>query len=478
MRRSLFALSLLAVFPALSGAQQRKLVNCRTLEEAGNFVGPDEVIVDGKVCQQAKPGADAVKPQPPEPLNGATISDTNTDTVVEAAKAAEKRAAARKEKDGTDVPKERSSPVPASAPATENDSNPPVDAVAAPAPVATPSSLTVPPTPSPATEPVPVSAADPAAPPPRPAEVLPPPDPTHPATSSGFYDANAPKRSTNAAPQTNSGFATAEQVDAALQPGATTVPPASSEPQPSTSSEPANKTAPASRAPLDDPDGDHSVKVGDFTQPKEVAPNAAMDRRSSVDPSDADGFQDRQRPECTKNITLGGLLGEKLVLGVPQWADRWIQKNQSFVPEICFSETPMKAARNFLVVFSTPAGLASGKEAAAEVLNSTKDASATAVGTFTTSFGSTWHYSFERNVGTTVLTHDDTDEPHAQPGQLLYATAYTEQGVPVSQRWPGQVKRELKPGEKDPRKLKAQTEVLDRVASDLLSQVVEDIAKL
>ena len=231
------------------------------------------------------------------------------------------------------------------------------------------------------------------------------------------------------------------------------------------------------RVSFDDPDRDRSVKLGDFAKPTEVPPDPNCEHRTSVDPSDADGFQDRQRPECTKNITLGGLKGDRLVLGVPTWAAKWIEENEKHMPEICFSETPMKTARNYLIVFSTPAGAANSREIGDAALNPAKDGNAAGVGAFTIAFGSTWYYSYDRNVGTTVLTQDDADEPHGQPGQAFYATAYTEEGLPVSQRWPGQLKKEIKPDEKNEKKLKSENEALEHVSDDLLAQMVLDIQK-
>jgi len=545
MRRSLLAFSLFAALPCLAQAQDPKLVNCRSLEAAGNFVGPDEVIIDDMVCQKAKPGANPSKTQaqPPKPIIGATISDTPADNVVEAAKAAEQRIAARKEKEAAENQKSAAEPPPvgvvtspapaapapvppaiAAKPSPDSVSQPhnPPSEVAAPAPAAatvsrqsepastaeivieSPSSApaatssatarepnspaevaaaSVPasqPAP-PAAQPVPAPSTAEAAPPPRPEEALPPADPTHPATSSGFYDANAPKRSSNASAQMNSGFASAEQVNAGLVPGATSIPPASPPSSeaaaPAPEPEPKHTTIAASRVAFDDPERDRSVKVGEFARPTEVSPDPASEHRTSVDASDADGFQDRQRPECTKNVTLAGLKGERLVLGVPAWAAKWIEKNEKHMPEICFSETPMKTARNYLIVFSTPAGSTGSKDVADAVLNPAKDTTATGVGTFTTSFGSTWHYSYDRNVGTTVLTQDDADEPHGRPGQVLYATAYTEEGVPVSQRWPAQLKRELKSGEKNSKKVKGENEALENLSSGLLAQMVQDIQK-
>jgi hypothetical protein len=552
MRRKLLLFGLItAALPAVGSAQEAKLVNCRTLEAAGNFVGPDEVIVDDMVCQKVKPGAPAAaKPQPEKPLQGAVISDTSVDNVVDAAKAAGKRIAIRKEAEAEK--NAIAAATPASAPAAESaePSAPPAKTVeaavgpsanpapapvtssapatAAPAPPSQPIASTPPPTAkvevtsvpaepapqfaaSPATPPAPTPAPEAAAkseppapteivlssapasappaenkaevppaevpaPPPTPAVPAPPADPTHPATSGGFYDANAPKASANSAPQTNTGFASAEQVNAGLKPGATSIePPAqavAAEPDPA----PASTAIAASRVPFDDPNADRSVKLGDFAQPKDVASDPNVEHRSSVDASADDGFQDRQRPECTKNITLGGLRGEKLVLGVPGWAARWIDKNEKRMPAICFSETPMKSARNYLIVFSTPGG-ATSKDIADLAVNPTKVGSAAGVGAFSTNFGSTWHYSVDRNVGTTILTQDDADEPHGSPGQVLYATAYTEEGVPVSQRWPSQPKKEFNKAEKNPKKAKDEMEALERVSSDLLSQMVEDIQK-
>jgi len=597
MGRRLLAFGLFVALPALVLAQEPKLVNCRTLEAAGNFVGPDEVIVDDMVCQKAKPGADAAKQQAQKPVIGTVVSDATADNVVDAAKAAEKRVANRREQDrnaiagaasafgnaaanatSTEVPASSAPsapPVPTATPsqsaaepvgapaghdapapnaaektsvpappaqpaalapgptlqavanATENApasvtetvpqpvpsvsasepvppkaSAPPVAAASVPTNSTTsessprevvnssnpvPAAATAPPTsatPSVAAEPTPASPVPAVVPSASPAETA-PADSTHPATSSGFYDANAPKRSANLTPQNNSGFASAEQVNAGLTPGATSIPPsappatgpaAPESSPPSTDPEPQHTTIAASRIDFD-ADRERSVKLGDFARPHEVSPDPSTEHRTSVDPSAEDGFQDRQRPDCTKNVTLAGLSGEKLVLGVPSWAAKWIEKNEKRMPQICFSETPMKSARNYLIVFSTSAGEVS-KEAADTAVDPAKSARAAGVGTFTTLYGSTWHYSFDRNVGTTILTQDDADEPHGVPGQVLYATAYTEEGVPVAQRWPGQLKKELKSNEKNPKKLKGETEALEHVSSDLLSQMVEDIAKL
>jgi len=102
MNRTMLIMSLLAVTPAMTCGQgtkqQIKVVNCRTLEAAGNFVGPDEVIVNDLVCQRVKaePQPEArVQPQARGSLQGEVVSGTESISVVDAAKAANKRLAER-----------------------------------------------------------------------------------------------------------------------------------------------------------------------------------------------------------------------------------------------------------------------------------------------------------------------------------------------------------------------------------------------
>src|SRR5215469_13238538 len=120
IRRTLF-LSLLATVPALVCAQESKLVNCRSLEAAGNFVGPDEVVVDDLVCQKVKAGATAAagaaKPQPPIPLPGAVITEDEPASVVDAAKASTKRVAAAVEANAEKAAGTTGAAAPAPAPA-------------------------------------------------------------------------------------------------------------------------------------------------------------------------------------------------------------------------------------------------------------------------------------------------------------------------------------------------------------------------
>jgi hypothetical protein len=105
MKRSLLFLCLCAAAPVLVCAQENKPTNCRTLEVAGNFVGPDEIIVNGMVCPKpAKPETGAQTKGAPEtvapvPTAAPVVATPNTEPidVVSAAKAANIRVEAAKE---------------------------------------------------------------------------------------------------------------------------------------------------------------------------------------------------------------------------------------------------------------------------------------------------------------------------------------------------------------------------------------------
>jgi hypothetical protein len=91
MIRKLLMLSLCAV-PALAFGQESKPAACRTLEAAGGFLGPDEIIVNGLVCSRGTGATDAE--QSTKSVPGVVISNSDAMNVVAAAKAANQRVAA------------------------------------------------------------------------------------------------------------------------------------------------------------------------------------------------------------------------------------------------------------------------------------------------------------------------------------------------------------------------------------------------
>ncbi len=306
--------------------------------------------------------------------------------------------------------------------------------------------------PRPAHEVAPPVASTPAAAPAQPAPVQPAPAPASVAalpTVRVHRDAPVAPGTPSAPPERDYGFSDANAVETRT----TVVAPLSG-----AASEVAAGAPAATRA--DDP---RTVRLGAFDKPKEqAADSGSQTHNTNFLPGDTEGLQEGQRVECTKNITLGSLNGEKLVLGTPDWAEKWIGKNQKQLQNICFSETPMRGARNYLIVFYAVPGNGEGPGNTNATMPMPE--SAGGVGAFTTKYGSTWHYAVDRNVGVTLLTKDEADEPHSQ-SQIWYATAYTEDGTPVAERWPEQPKHAARAD-------------MEHVSEELLSVMVEDLRKL
>jgi hypothetical protein len=457
MNRRLFVVWLIAVIPALLSAQETKLVNCRTLEQAGNFVGPNEVIDGNMVCQKAKPGdKDAAKPELAKPQPDVDISAGPSVSVAEAARANRKKQAESKQNlatapvavaaptavaskpitepaaaaAGPGAPEMVRNPVPAAAPA-------PVATVVSP-PEAEPNAT--PPAKVPASEPlaareppakdaVPVREPTPPAAAPAPAQ----PAPTQPVATAASVPASQPMRIKRDAPvaagtpseppEKDYGFSDVNAVEPSKPASAPT------------------RSAPGVRAP---PAARAEVRMGAFNKPKEAPDAAAQSQRTNSVAGETAGLHEGQRPECTKNITLGSLKDEKLALGTPGWAETWIGKNQKALPSVCFSATPMRGARNYLIVFYImPAG---GNSNAATPMPDSASA-----GAFTAQNGSMWRYTGDASTsgGTKELSQ----------GQVWYATAYTEDGVAVAEQWPEEAKRSDN----------------QRVSEELLSGIVEDL---
>src|SRR6266478_3956457 len=69
-----FAVVLAALIPSQVYAQNTQFSDCRTLEAAGNNIGPDEALVNGMVCKVVKPKA---SPSVPTPASGKTAETEN-----------------------------------------------------------------------------------------------------------------------------------------------------------------------------------------------------------------------------------------------------------------------------------------------------------------------------------------------------------------------------------------------------------------
>jgi hypothetical protein len=244
---------------------------------------------------------------------------------------------------------------------------------------------------------------------------------------------------------------------------------------------PRNGERPEVRAAMPEPEAESNserpqeVKLGVFEPPQktETKPQGPVDPFGA--PSEDVAIQE-PRPGCAKIVSLGSMEKERLVLATPDWAMKWLEKNQKRFPGICFADSPLTGVSNFLIVFFTAAPPASPADAAAKTTVSASTASGSSSGTFTTSFGSTWHYTYDNAATTTVTTAWTESVPHNQQAQTLYATAYTERGIPISQHWPGPPKGHEKETTGSRGHKNDTVPPAVRIMSDLLGEMITDLA--
>ena len=126
-------------------------------------------------------------------------------------------------------------------------------------------------------------------------------------------------------------------------------------------------------------------------------------------------FREGQASNCNKNVSLGSMDRDKLFLAIPDWALKWYEKNRKRFPRICFSDSLMPGAKNYLVVFYMAPPHAPASESFEKVSSPGEATGGSETGGFSASYGSTWHYIYEHAVTTTILYVSAEKAPHNQP---------------------------------------------------------------
>ena len=234
---------------------------------------------------------------------------------------------------------------------------------------------------------------------------------------------------------------------------------------------------PTAREEATEPEPERSLRVGVFAVSQPPATNPLPQPLANPTAEDS-AFKDGQASTCIKNVSLGSMDKEKLFLATPEWALKWYEKNQKRFPGICFSDSLMPGAKNYLVVFYTAAPQVRGTESLAKIPALGEMTPVSGIGSFTASYGSTWHFTYEQTVTTTITSVSAEKAPHNQPSTLLYATAYSEQGIPISHHWPVSVSKPNKKTATKPGKSHEESLPAFRGMEELLNQMVADIARL
>jgi hypothetical protein len=533
-----------ALVPAIVRGQGLQVKDCRTLADAGNFLGPDDVMAGGLVCKIVKPKTAAptaaettkensdprgklallgivdTKSQQPHakgPLPAATTPDAYTNPAPGGAAVSENSSASQDATFGVEHAPSLGDVARAYQKSSRwQTAKKPEDPVVSEAPTATPeakveahstaASPSMPVVPAQKTDiSVRTSAVAPAAAMDSKAEATPTASASTTPAAAEAQPAlevkleSAPTASASTTPNVAQAQSAAKTQATEAEPSPQAKP--ESSPEAATAATPAtdasppemktgsfdaqegprNDERPEVRAAMPEPEAESSserpqVKLGVFEPQQNTT---EMKSQAPVDPFGAppeDVAIQEPRPGCAKIVSLGSMEKERLVLATPDWAMKWLEKNQKRFPGVCFADSPLAGVPNFLIVFFTAAPPASQADLAAKTADSVSTSPGSSGGTFTTSFGSTWHYTYDNAATTTVTTAWTESVPHNQQDQTLYATAYTEQGIPISQHWPGPPKgheKETKGGHG--RKDDAVPPAV-RIMSDLLGEMMTDLA--
>jgi hypothetical protein len=235
----------------------------------------------------------------------------------------------------------------------------------------------------------------------------------------------------------------------------------------------AARVASSSVADAAEPKAERLLSVGVFAVSKPASANPEPQPEANVMEEDGP-FKEGQLSTCSKNISLGSMDKEKLFLAIPDWALQWYEKNQKRFPGICFSDSIMHGAKNYLLVFYAAEPHVPGAKSLTKVSDLAETTPVSRIGSFTTSYGSTWHHTYEQTVTTTITSLSAEKAPHNQPLALVYATAYSEQGIPISHHWRAKPNKEIST---KPRKGHDAAPPEFPGNAELLNRMVEDIAK-
>lgn len=122
---------------------------------------------------------------------------------------------------------------------------------------------------------------------------------------------------------------------------------------------------------------------------------------------------------------------------MPDWAIKWVRKNEKKYPGVRFQTTgeAVAGARNFVVAFSASSGEVQGFQPVTHTDTSTNTNPVSGSGMITDTQGEMWNYSYYGTVTTTTTTTTHENVPYTISSNTLYVSAFDERGEMVAQRW-------------------------------------------
>ena len=137
---------------------------------------------------------------------------------------------------------------------------------------------------------------------------------------------------------------------------------------------------------------------------------------------------------CTKTVTFAVAENGSLDYRLPKVSPKWFEKTQKKFPNVCFSQYGVTASTNteqYLIVLSTQSSAFNGLYPAYRTTTDTAINPVSGNGTISDNSGSSWSYTYQGTITTTMTTTQQTDLPYTDTTIGLFANAYDQRGNPI-----------------------------------------------
>ena len=140
-------------------------------------------------------------------------------------------------------------------------------------------------------------------------------------------------------------------------------------------------------------------------------------------------------PPCQKNISFAVAEGGRIVSRAPDFTQKWITKNRSKYPRLCFSQMPDANAANYVLIFSLSRSAFEGIYPTVQTSRSISTIPVSGSGTVSDDHGAVWSYTYNGTVTTTAETTTHADVPYTDTSNTLYLYSYNQRGGLLAERW-------------------------------------------
>lgn len=138
---------------------------------------------------------------------------------------------------------------------------------------------------------------------------------------------------------------------------------------------------------------------------------------------------------CKKNISFAVAFDGTMSAIVPDFAYKWTTKNGKKYPAVCFSQTVVGGATNYVLVFSDSSAAFQGLYPTVRTTTNTSFTPVSGSGTITDNYGATWSYTYNGTVTTTTTTTQQVDLPYIDRATTLYVSCYRQDGTSCGLAW-------------------------------------------